>query len=202
MAIFGGIGIAGAFAVAKSFVSANKYIIMAAVLVAGAGYTYYKVDKYLDDRDERNQQIGYDKAEGEFQEAVRLANAEVEEKNTQLAAMNISFDKLAEQRTAEVEVKFEPIIRSITNEVTQDPVYRTCVVSDSVRNNINSGRSTVNEAIDSSTPSKPRPRPTEAPEDTNGGIGGVSSFNSDERREIRNISGEVQYVTPIIQLFN
>lgn len=180
MALLGGLGISGGIALAKGFLSANKYIIMAALLVAASVYGYYKVNSYLDDRDEQNQQVGYQLAEKEFTDAVNAANKVVEEKNTQLAAMNIAFDKLAEQRTADVNIAFDPIIRSITDEIAQDPIYRTCVVSDSVRNNINAGRASVNEAIDATTPSPPRSRPTEALSNSDGGNGRTGSRDSNE----------------------
>jgi len=157
-----------AWAATKAFASGNKYLIYGVLLAGAVGFGYYQFDKWRDNLVEVSEKAGFDEAEKEYTEAINRANAEVTEKNNQLAAMNIAFDHIATIREAEVNVSFEPIIRNIQDEIANDPIYQQCVVSDSVRESINTGRATVNEAIDTTHPVSARPTPEEVAEPTDG----------------------------------
>lgn len=51
-------------------------------------------------------------------------------------------------------VKFDPIIRNVHDEVSKNPVYRTCVLTDGVWQSLQSGRAAVNAGISASNPSR------------------------------------------------
>lgn len=135
------------------FFKAHKYITILLAVIALGGLGYWQFNSWKNNLIKVSQKEGFKKAEKQYTEAITAANAKVAEKNTYLAAMEIAFDKLAQREQQDIRIKFDPIIKDIRNETIKDPIYRECVVSNGVRESINLGRATVNEAISSTTPS-------------------------------------------------
>lgn len=161
--------ITGAAILAK--LGANKWIIIAALVAGVAGVGYWKFDNWRDNLIEVSEKAGFEEAERQYVAAVDVANAKVDEKNKRLDAMELAFDLIAQREQQNITVKFDPIIKDLRNEIANDPIYRQCVISDGVRNSINLGRSSVNSAIDSTTPRSSGQGPSETVGVADGGDG-------------------------------
>ena len=83
---------------------------------------------------------------------VTEANARSAKDQVRLDKMVVVFGDLARNREGNLTVNIEPIIGRIKSEIAKDPMYRTCVLSDSVRGQVNSVRATVDTSIAASNP--------------------------------------------------
>lgn len=97
-----------------------------------------------------------------FKSAEAQYSAKVAEANERAAAMSIELRDMASimaSRTAarerELDAKLHPIKERVIHEVSTDPRYSECAVSDRVFDDLQAQRSSVNASIIASNPSKP-----------------------------------------------
>lgn len=95
---------------------------------------------------------GFAEAEAQFQVKVAVANTKVAEKQNSINQFAGIFEMMANKEIADVNVKVQPILKEVQDEVAQNPLYSDCRVSDGMLDRLNAGRATVDKAIGSTNP--------------------------------------------------
>lgn len=131
--------------------------------LALAGGAYWAFDTWRDNLIEAADAAGYERSVDERREVIREKNKKIAQLQGRVNQMNTAFGIQAAAKTQAVTIKLEPIKESIREEVSQDPVYQRCVVTDGVLDNLNAGRSSINEALDPATAGVDRPGPKAPP---------------------------------------
>ncbi len=123
--------------------------------IAGVGIAiaaWWAFDNWRDNLVEAAEKRGFGRAEQQYKAAVDAANKREEEKQKLLDTFALNFGKLAIQRDQQLTVTVQPILDKVKNEIATDPVYRSCRVSDGVRDDINTVRATVDAGIAAAAP--------------------------------------------------
>lgn len=101
-----------------------------------------------------HEQIGFDRAEAQFSQAIEEANERERKTQGRLDQMIVAFGALSQQREQAINLTVRPTIQRIENEISNDPRYAQCAVSDGVLDDLNAGRAAVDQGIRSSSPSR------------------------------------------------
>lgn len=132
------------------FIKRHWKIVAGVILVIGAWWWF---TSWRDNLVEAADAAGYSRAEIEYTAAINAANERELRTQSTLDKLAVAFGGLATQREQEINLTVRPRIERIINEVSVDPRYRECAVSDGVLIDLNAGRAAVDQSIAASNPS-------------------------------------------------
>ena len=120
--------------------------------IALAIAAYFAFTTWLHHRDAANVHKGFAQAEQQYTDAVNAANALAAKDQKALDQLQQRFNLLAVNREQDIKLTIQPNLERIEREVSENPVYRQCALTDGVWNDLETTRSAVNAGI---APRKP-----------------------------------------------
>lgn len=125
-------------------------------LVVAVGGAWWAVTSWRDNLIETADAAGYARAEEHYKGLVTAANARVAAQQVQIDQMNLNIGHMAAQRAQGISLSIAPHSERIEREVSTDPRYRQCAVSDGVRDDLNAARAAVDQRVAASNPQADR----------------------------------------------
>lgn len=136
---------------AKMFGVIKRYWkVFAAVIIVVASWWWFT--SWRDNLIETADKDGYDRRNAEVVAMIEAVNERERKTQSTLDRLTEAFSGLSTQREQAINITVRPRIERITNEVSIDPRYRECFVSDSVLDDLNAGRATVDQGIATTNP--------------------------------------------------
>jgi hypothetical protein len=119
-------------------------IIVAVLTACVSAYTWIKHDEKV------RYQAGFDAAQSQYVAAVTKANKVASDDQAAFNVLKQKYDDLSTARQTQVVTVTKPNIERIIREVQNGPVYRSCLLTDSVFNDLQTETAGVNASIGSS----------------------------------------------------